>query len=237
MWYIAGACAVVVLSAVAGFAKGKTETDAELKSINPLDALSSSAIAKVIPQQLLTLSPAQINILLARLEAEEAPEVTMGAMCYDSIGPPEVAEYVCPVCQEKTFYNFSQSSFIEWELAGCRRMAESINEHTEFEVSLDERLFCDFCLPSTENENQSLVLRVLRDDEVEILNKVSITDLRMLDSFLQGNLYYMDEYEAQYPIKEFSDRMRELLGVEAEQIGQIDFGGFTLHPKVNQLKE
>lgn len=214
MWYIAGACAVVVLSAVAGFAKSRT--DAELKSSKCLDPLFASEVAEFMPNQLMTLSPTQINILLARLEAEEAPAITMGAMCYDVAGPPEVAEYVCPICQEKTLYNFSQSAFISWELAGCRRMAESINEHTEFDVSLDERFFCDFCLPNTENENQSLVLRVLRDDQVEILNKVSITDLRMLDSFLQGNLYYIDEYDAQYPIKEFSDRMRELLGVEAE---------------------
>ncbi len=214
MWYAAGVCAIVVLSAVAGFAKSRNS--AELKSIKPVHLLSATGIAEMISQNLQTLSSEQINILLARLEAEEPPEITMGAMCYDMVGPPSVAEYVCPICQEKTLYDFSQSAFISWELEGCRRMAESINELTDFEVSLDERLFCDFCLPNTEKENQSLVLRVLNDDEVEILNKVSITDLRMLDSFLQGNLYYMDEYEAQFPLNEFSDRMRELLGVDAE---------------------
>ncbi len=212
MWYVAGACAVVVLSAVAGFAKSKNST--ELKNIEPLHDLSPAAIEELIPKSLQTLSPAQINILLARLEAEEPPEITMGAMCYRVAASPTVAEYVCPVCGGKTIYNDSQSTFYEWELEGCRRLSESINEHTEFDVSLDERLFCDFCMPDTEMGNQSLVLCVLNDEGVEILNRVSITDLRILDSFLQGNLYYTDEYDAHYPFKDLSERIRELLGIE-----------------------
>ena len=214
MWYVAGACAVVVLSAVAGFAKSKTVS--ELKSIKPLDALCSAVVEDFMPNQIMTMSPAQINILLARVEAEEPPLITMGAMCYDVAGPPEVAEYVCPICKEKTLYDFSQSAFITWELEGCRRMAESIDERTEFDVTLDERLFCDFCLPNTKEETPSLVLKVLHENGSEHLNEISITDLRVLDAFLQGNLYYTDEYEAHYPIKDFSDRVRELLGVEAE---------------------
>ncbi len=214
MWCVAGVCTLVVLSAVAGLNRNRAKT--ECKSFESLEPVVSSVIAEFSPKKLLAMSPTQINVLLARLDAEEAPGITMGAMCYDIASPPELAEYTCPVCGEKTLYDISQSSFITRELEGCRRMAESINEYTDFEITLDEGLFCDFCSADAEGENPTLILRVIHANGFQVLNEVSVTDLRMLDSFLQGNLSYWTDTEARYPLKEYTVRMRDLLGVKAD---------------------
>jgi hypothetical protein len=215
MWYVAAVCVVVLISAVAGFAKSRPGSTS--KSLTPLDAVTSATIADIVlPIGISTVSVEQINILLSRLETTEPPEQTMGAMCYEPMSAPEVAEYICPVCGEKTVYNYSQAAFISWELAGCRRMADSINIHTDFEVVLDERQFCDFCSPDSSGNDPSLVLKVVYGDGTEVENTVGITDLRMLDSFLEGNLYYTTSNDAQMPLQNYSGRMRELLGFEEE---------------------
>ncbi|MEA3266268.1 MAG: hypothetical protein U9P42_04925 [Candidatus Fermentibacteria bacterium] len=214
MWYVAGACAVVLLSAVAGLARNKP--DPGQKSVTPLDVVTSSAISDFTPEALMTLSVTRVNMLLTRLENEEPPEQTMGAMCYEAMAAPEVAEYICPVCGEKTMYNYSQSAFINWELEGCRRMVESINSNTDFNIALDERLFCDFCSPDAGEEEPVIRLQVFLENGIEITNTVSVNDLRMLDSFLQGHLYYTTSNDAQLPLKNHAARMRELLGLEVE---------------------
>ncbi len=214
MWYVAGACVVVLLSAVAGLSKVKPETVE--KSITPLDAITAATMLDISPEALMTLSATQVNILLTRLENEEPPEQMMGAMCYEMMAAPEVSEYICPVCGDKTIYNYSQSAFIEWELEGCRRMAESINANTDFEIVLDEALFCDFCSPDAGEDEPEMLLRVTYEDGKEVVNRIYVTDLRKLDSFLQGNLYYFDSVDSQIPLMDSAVRIRELLGLEEE---------------------
>ena len=214
MWYVAGVCAVVLLSAVAGFAKNKPGSDQ--KSVMPLDVLASASDAELVPETLTSLSTTQINILLARLEIKEPPQATMGAMCYEAMAAPAVAEYICPVCGEKTIYNYSQSAFINWQLDNCRRLAESINSRTDFEILLDEGLFCDFCSPDAGDEEPALLLCVIRENGEEVVNRVNIYDLMKLDSFLGGNLYYLTETDGEEPLQDSAERIRELLGLEKE---------------------
>ncbi|MCK5132026.1 MAG: hypothetical protein KAR40_07740 [Candidatus Sabulitectum sp.] len=59
-------------------------------------------IVDTVPETPMTLSVAQVNFLLARLESEEPPTQTMGVMCYEAMILPSVAEYICPVCGDKT---------------------------------------------------------------------------------------------------------------------------------------
>ncbi len=214
MWYAAGACVVLIIPAVAGYAR--IRPGAGSKSITSLDALTSSTIAEIMPESLMSLSVEQVNFLLSRLEKEEPPQSTMGAMCYQAMAPPATAEYICPVCGEKTLYSDSQTAFIEWELEGCRRLAESINSNTDFEIFLDEGLFCDYCSPDTGEENPEILLRVIYESDMEVVNRVSVIDLMMLDSFLQGNLFYTTSNDAQMPMQNYAGRMRELLGLEEE---------------------
>jgi hypothetical protein len=206
MWYIAGACVVMALTAAAGFAGVKT-----------FSAFKTGAVASFIKSaSVKSLSMRQVNWLLARLENLPAPDPVMGAMCYEPIACPATAEYTCPVCGEKTVYSYSQSAFIEWELQGCRRLVESINSTTEFPVELDETLFCEFCTPENREEDPWLVLVVTPEEGLPVTNRVTIEDLRMLDSFLQGNLYYSTSNDGEIPLREYAGRMRELLGLKEE---------------------
>lgn len=88
---------------------------------------------------------------------------------------------------------------------------ESLNEYTKFDISLDETLFCDFCSDSSDEE-PFLLLRVASTDSTVTVNRVSIHDLRILDSFLQGTLYYTTSNDGQQPLQEYSERIRQLLG-------------------------
>jgi len=214
MWYVAAISAVVLVSAIAGFAKSRPGSTS--KSLTPFDAITSATIADIVPVSISTVSVDRINTMLARLEATEPPDQVMGAMCYEPMAMPEVAEYICPVCSEKTVYSYTNAAFISWELEGCRRTADSINIHTDFEVILDERQFCDFCSPDSADEDPALLLRVVYKDSTEIVNAVDLIDLRMLDSFLNGNLYYTTSNDGEMPLQNYSVRMRELLGFEKE---------------------
>jgi hypothetical protein len=206
MWYLVGVSFVLAFSLAAGFARGKTDSTVKAGAA---DTILNSASIKILSMQ-------QVNWLLARLESQPAPGPVMGAMCYDSMAAPVVAEYICPVCGEKTIYNYTQSEFIEWQLQGCRRMVESINASTEFQVELDETLFCEFCTPDYPDQSPSLVLVVKPVEGEPVVNRVSELDLRMLDSFLQGNLYYTTDTDGQMPLLEYAGRMRQLLGLTEE---------------------
>lgn len=200
MWYIVGFSVLLVVSAFTGIMKNKGFIGSKSGVVDSL--------------LLRSLSRTQVNILLARLENEKPPASTMGAMCYSPVMNPTSADYICPVCGEKTVYDFNHSAFIDWELPGCRRFVESINGNTEFDVQLDETQYCDFCSPDSSSDNLSLLLEVTHENGETVVNAVTVTDLRMLDSFLEGNLYYSTSNDGQYPLQEYSERIRTLLGLD-----------------------
>lgn len=160
-----------------------------------------------------TLSDEQILELLSRLEREPLPDPVMGAMCYGVSMYPEVAEYTCPVCGEKTEYTNSQTQFIEWELQGCRRLFDSISGAAETDLVLDETRFCSFCTPD-EHETPSLYLVLTSEDGTVVSNQVSQHDLMVLESFLRGRLYYVTWNDGQEPLQPYAGRIRTLLGIE-----------------------
>ncbi len=205
MWYVVAA--VLVIGASGAFGYSMVRTSGMLKAPSPGNIMTQMDFGK--------LSTEEINALLNRLESQEPPDPTMGAMCYSPMAIPDSAEYICPVCGEKTIYTGYETQFIEWTLPGMRRMAESIDSLTEFHVGLDETQFCGFCSDSTYQDPQ-VILRVTLPDSIEIVNPVTSTDLRMLDSFLSGRLYYLTGNDAQVPMQEYADRLRELLGIQEE---------------------
>lgn len=206
MWYILAALLILIVSGLLGY-RGKETAGAAKEPV-----IVSRILQNV---DLQSLSMEQIDSLLARLESQEPPEPVMGAMCYEAMAYPDVAEYICPVCGEKTVYSSMNTAFIEWELSGCRRLADSIDSLTEFHVYLDESQFCQACSDSV-FEDPDILLVVSPPGEGETVNSVSITDLRMLESFLQGNLYYTTFNDGQQPLQEYAPRLRELLGLDGE---------------------
>lgn len=212
MWYIAAAAGVVLVGALSGFTRSRGNTSD--KQLLPFDAISSASIQSQMVQ---ALSMEEVDLLLAKLESEEPPDPVSGAMCYAPMAYPDSAEYICPLCGEKTVYSGSQITLVEWGLPGARRLGESINSSTEFNVVLDETLFCEFCCDSSDLDiDPALVLRVFHQDGSETVNTVSEFDLRMLFSFLQGRLFYMTSNDGQEPLRDHSDRIRQLLGIEEE---------------------
>lgn len=203
MWYVAAVAGIVIAGTLAGVVKSRGT--GSFKEENPLSMIINSSAIK-------PLSIQQVNFLLARLEREEPPEPVFGAMCYEMMAAPAVAEYICPVCGEKTLYEDFQTAFIEWELQGARRLAESIDAATEFDVTLDETLFCSYCSEDTVDQPY-LILRVVPEEGEVVMNRVSITDLNKLDSFLQGRLYWLTDNDSQEPLQNDGDRIRELLGL------------------------
>lgn len=202
MWYIAIATGIVLAGTFAGVVKSR---GSGVIKEDPVSSLLNSAAIK-------PLSMEQINFLLARLEREDPPEPVFGAMCYEMMAAPAVAEYICPVCGEKTLYEDYRTAFIEWELEGARRLAESIDAATDFQVILDETLYCDFCSEGSD-EDPALLLRVIPEEGEETVNRVSLTDLRKLNSFLNGRLYWTTDNDGHEPLQGDADKIRELLGL------------------------
>ncbi|MBD3276660.1 MAG: hypothetical protein GF388_00015 [Candidatus Aegiribacteria sp.] len=206
MWYVLAALLILIVSGLFGY-RGRSSGGGVKEP-----AVVSRVLESV---DLQSLSMEEIDFLLARLEREDPPEPVMGAMCYEAMAYPDVAEYVCPVCGEKTVYSSMNTAFIEWELPGCRRLADSIDSLTDFHVYLDESQFCQVCSDSV-IEGPEILLVISADGDDETVNDVSITDLRMLESFLQGNLYYTTFNDGHQPLQEYAPRLRELLGLDGE---------------------
>ncbi|MCK5115599.1 MAG: hypothetical protein KAR44_03305 [Candidatus Aegiribacteria sp.] len=198
MWYIPFLIIVLAAGAFAGISRFRLQKQpvSETTGINSVVSLSMD----------------QIHILLERLGKEESPESVFGAMCYASIAMPDYTEYICAVCGEKTVYTGNISNFSLWEFDAARRLVESIDAHTDFTIELDETLYCDYC-SAEEEESPSLILRVCIESGTESTSSVSITDLRMLDSFLQGRLFWVTSNDGQEPLKDHVERMAELLGI------------------------
>jgi hypothetical protein len=202
MWYVIAAVILIGASSAYGLSRGRWGGPS--KSPAAGDHISYSDMGD--------LSIEEVNVLLARLESEEPPEPVMGAMCYAAMAIPATAEYVCPVCGEKTLYSGYVTELVEWELPAMRRMTESVDSLTEFRIFLDESQFCSFC-SEEEHEDPLVLLRVVLEDGTETVNPVSITDLRMLESFLQGRLSYMTFNDSEQPLREHADRIRTLMGL------------------------
>jgi hypothetical protein len=160
----------------------------------------------------------QLEAMLDRLVTEPLPDLylSLGAMCYDPAAPPEVSEYVCPVCGEKTIYGDFNTRFVEWELQGCRRIFDEIDAAADLDLVLDETRFCQDCTPGAEEEPRLYLTLVLEDRGV-VSSLVDEHDLRLLESFLKGRLFYTTWNDAEEPLKPHAGRIRELLGLPAEE--------------------
>lgn len=158
-----------------------------------------------------SMSREQIEKLLSRIERSPEPEPTMGAMCYDMAGPPSVAEYICPVCGEKTLYSDDHTWLVAYELQSIRAMTEDAAARSGLEVTLDESQFCSFCTAG--DEDPQLVLEVRYEDGARCSTEVGEFDIRLLSAFLSGGLSYVTETDGTEPLRPELDRLREILGI------------------------
>lgn len=151
-----------------------------------------------------------IRRLLERVELEEAPEYVPGAMCYGPMAHPERAEYVCPVCGERTLYGSPEAGFLQNDLQSMRRMAEGLSETGFFEALLEET-YCSFCHPG----DQGCVRLVIVYEEGDTVRTVvNSQDLMMIQGLLRGGLVFRSDRDALLPLKDRVERLRTILGME-----------------------
>jgi hypothetical protein len=151
-----------------------------------------------------------LDAMLARLEREIAPEPTSGAMCYSPMALPDSTEYVCPVCGERTLYEWDQAYFLQFEIGQCREYAAAIDSSDLLDAVLDESAFCSHCSPGVEHPSMRLTIRY--PDGSEVVNDVTLQDLTVLKGFLSGELFFVGERESTEPLRPHLDRIRQLLG-------------------------
>lgn len=132
----------------------------------------------------------QILQQLNELECQDVPppvpvkKNNRGAMCYSMTLPPEVAEYVCPVCGEKTYYSKLHVNFITNEIHACRREFQNLQKHTDI-CSLDESSFCSSCCPDATDYSLKLTI-TYPDGSTVVTTPVYLTHLRVLSGFFHG---------------------------------------------------
>ena len=196
------AAVVLTVTSMVGAAKLRTKSGLSLRMLGRSLTLAD----------LERLSEGDLSALLARLEREEEPEPVMGAMCYAAAMYPETADYICPVCGEKTLYTDYNTEFIEWELQNCRRLFGEIEAAVVMDIVLDESFYCQHCSPMPD-ELPHLVLRVTGDDGTVVSNPVTQHDLMILESFVKGRLFYYTWNDGEQPLKPYAERLSILLGI------------------------
>jgi hypothetical protein len=175
-----------------------------------------AASPPVTARRVKSMSQEKIREMLGRIEAKKAPEPKMGAMCYDMAAPPARAEYVCPKCGEKTLYTKEDAWNVQWTVESCRREFLQLKSSTELSVVLDESSFCSHCSPSAKKHEMGLIV-TYADGQSHTNSPVTDGDLRILQSFLKGELSFKTENDGTRPLKESLPRLRQLLGISAEQ--------------------
>jgi hypothetical protein len=161
-----------------------------------------------------------IDRLLKQVAEKPVPkELNMGAMCYKMAMPPERAEYVCPSCGTKTLHALNENG----RMGGWRAPALAVKYYRTYieqlnklglAAKLDESFLCSAC---NKEGNTSLFLEVTVKGRVVRNALVDMNDLRKLIAFVQGDLVWKGEQDAEYPLKPELPRIRQLLGVEGGQ--------------------
>ncbi len=171
-----------------------------------------------------SMKRSQVRERLLKLSKSVAPEkLSMGAMCYDMVGPPGRVEYVCPKCGEKTLYaskksddntrHYARTDFLEWELPACRKMVKQIKG---LDVRLDESQFCAKCSLNAKNPKLVLLVHYADKDEPHRVEGINADDLRLIQEFLSGKEKHVGKQDLESPLKNYLKRLEELLGVKPE---------------------
>ena len=235
---------LVILLGAAGHARKPVPTKPDSP---PKTAVQTTA------KQVQSMSRAEIEEMLRKIETSKAPKSKMGAMCYSTAPPPARAEYVCPKCGEKTLYaakdwedadkpsdreldEWSKVRFIQWDLPACRRELEAIKKASKLSVTLDESSFCKKCQPKAKKHDLTLTI-TYKDGKKHIVPSVEHSDMLLLRDFLKGQLTYETFNESTVPLKDSLPRLRKLLGMTKEKETKPKEEPKKEEPKKEELKK
>ena len=171
----------------------------------------SNVTTTVSARQVKGLNRAQIKAMLQRIAAAPAPKPIMGAMCYKPAMPPKVAEYICPVCGEKTVFAEREARYIQWELTSCRNLLKEIQKTSGDAVTLDESACCRKCRPETTAPSFALDIH-FDDGTARRIAPTNAEQLRLLRDFLAGKLAVKGSNDGEAPLKSHLPELEKLLG-------------------------
>jgi len=162
----------------------------------------------------------QIDEKLKHLTRNPTPiEPFHGAMCY-FVTPrlDKIHEYICPVCGEKTIYKWNNNpekfnaadGVLGFKLEACRKEIEKVNG---INIKLDESEFCAHCKPNIKVPKLYLFVNIAGQRDTTKINEFYYIDIRLIHTFLNGELIYKDELNIVSPLLDKMDRLKELLGI------------------------
>ncbi len=214
MPYLLAIFLVMLIGVFFGFSKGHTETPKSTARDKP-----------AIVSETESMRQAEVKERLMKLAKDPLPtELSKGAMCYSMTGPPNIDEYVCPKCGEKTLYTGTEgprsadnTDEVREEIVACRRILKEIEG---LDVALDESQFCAKCTPDLrEVPKIILVVHYEGREEPHRVEGVTSEDLEILKEFLDGKDKHKGDYGIETPLKDYTERLEELLGVKIEEHG------------------
>ena len=157
------------------------------------------------------LSRKEIIKKLNKLSKTEAPaKLAEGAMCYKMAGPPERAEYVCPICGTKTLYT-NDTWTITREIPSCRSI---ISDLKAIDIKLDESQFCKKCSPKIKDPALCIELKYIDETEKHKTCNISSMDLDLVSEFLKGKITHIGQTGEETPLKEYLDRIKTVLDIK-----------------------
>ena len=209
MPYLVGVLVLLSVMLVLGACRRESSTNGPdpVPVVAPVDAPSGPG------------SRADIAARLKKLaDAPPPKELSMGAMCYEMMAPPDRAEYVCPDCGEKTLYATADGDrdapqFISWTLPACRETVKTVRDLT---LVLDESGYCAKCSPDAKKPTLALVVKYPDGTEHRTEN-VTAEDLIVLREFASGALKHDGGQQGEKPLKKWLPRLRQLLGTPAAE--------------------
>jgi hypothetical protein len=212
MSYVIAAIAVLLIALVFGFSRahpeeGRTGTSKKAAAVSEVQSMKQSEIEERLRELAKGPPPAKLS---------------PGAMCYSMMVPPTIVEYVCPKCGEKTLYtgekgprSADDTNAIRREVVACRRI---LKEMEGLDIELDESQFCAKCTPDLKGPPQIiLVVRYEGTEEPHRVEGVTSEDMAILKEFLDGKDKHEGDFGIEKPLKDYIERLGELLGVKIEE--------------------
>ncbi|MGV8120204.1 MAG: hypothetical protein AB2L14_10635 [Candidatus Xenobiia bacterium LiM19] len=214
IYVLSGIFIVLLILSLSFSGCGKTAGPSSPGSLRPGAAVASPQ-TKPATQN---LSREEIAAKLKKLSESPPPkDLKMGAECYKVAMPPDRAEYLCPVCGQRTLYasekkgRSADAGFIEEDLPECRRL---IKEIKGLDVSLNESEYCRKCSPDAKNPALILVVKYQGLGTPYRYRNIRSEDLILIREFMEGKDRHRDSYDFETPMKDHLKRLNELLGVQ-----------------------